>query len=202
MVRMNSIGLFLAAAGLSVATLAQAQAPAAPKPAAPGLGGPVIPGICFLSREAVLANSKVAVYASSRIKQIAAEAQAEIDRDRKPLEDQLNALRAQASKMPADQVRAQEKALADKFAPIQAKAELRKREIEKTRANALETISEQAQPQIASVYTQRGCGVLLDRNSALGGNFTNDLTPAVVAALDARLTSIPIERVTLAPGKP
>ncbi|OYW16585.1 MAG: outer membrane chaperone Skp [Novosphingobium sp. 12-64-8] len=202
MVRSYPFRFVLAAVlGMAVSQLAVAQAPAA-RPASPGLGGPVIPGVCFLSREAVLANSKVAVYASSRIKQITADAQAEIDRERKPLEDQLTALRAQASKLPADQLRAQEKALGEKFAPIQAKAELRKREIEKTRANALETISEQAQPQIAAVYTQKSCGVLFDRNMALGGNFTNDLTPAVVAALDGRLTSIPIERVTLAPGKP
>lgn len=198
--RKVSIRIVVAAASMGLAFAAQAQAPAAPKPAAPGLGGPVIPGVCFLSREAVLANSKVAVFASTRIKQITADAQAEIDRDRKPLEDQLTALRAQAAKLPADQLRAQEKAIADKFAPIQAKAEQRKREIEKTRANALETISEQAQPQIAAIYAQKGCGVLFDRNSALGGNFTNDLTPAVVAALDARLTTIPIERVTLPPA--
>ncbi len=164
-----------------------------------GLGGPAIPGVCMLSREAVLANSKVAVYATDRIKQLTAEAQAELDAERKPVDGEIAALRAQASKMTADQIRTQENALGAKLAPIQAKANLRRREIEKTRADTLATISAQAQPLIAAVYTQKGCGLLLDRNTLLGGNFANDLTAAVVAALDAKLTSIPIQRATLPP---
>jgi len=50
---------------------------------------------------------------------------------------------------------------------------------------------------IAAVYTQKGCGLLLDRNTVLGGNMGNDLTAAVVAGLDARLTSITIQREDL-----
>jgi Skp family chaperone for outer membrane proteins len=192
----------LAASLLTASAQAQASAQvAAPAQAqsAGGLGGPVVPGVCFLSREGVLANSKVAIYAAERIKQITAEAQAEVDADRKPLDAELAGLRAQAAKMTPDQIRAQQQALGSKFAPIQAKADQRKREIEKTRLDALATISAQSQPLIAAAYAQKGCGVLLDRGSVLGGNFTNDLTPAVVAALDARLTSIPIQRATLAP---
>jgi len=154
----------------------------------------------MLSREAVLANSKVAVYATDRIKQLTAEAQAELDAERKPVDGEIAALRAQAAKMTADQIRAQENALSAKLAPIQAKANLRRREIEKTRADTLAAISAQAQPLIAAVYTQKGCGLLLDRNTLLGGNFGNDLTAAVVAALDAKLTSIPIQRATLPPA--
>jgi len=190
-----SVLLIAAVAPLAAQAQAQAQAPVAP--AAPTLGGPLIAGVCLLSREAVLANAKVGVYASQRIRQLTEEAQAEVNADRRPIEADLAALRAQAAKLAPEQRAAQEKALAARFAPIQTKAEQRTREIEKTRAKAIDTIGQQLQPVIAAVYTQKGCGLLLDRNTVLGGNMGNDLTAAVVAGLDARLTSITIQREDL-----
>ncbi|MBX9883448.1 MAG: OmpH family outer membrane protein, partial [Novosphingobium sp.] len=180
-------------------------AAAAPAPAAPTLGGPLIPGVCLLSREGVLANAKVGVYASQRIRQLTEEAQAEVNADRKPIEADLAALRAQAPKLTPEQRAAQEKALAARFAPVQAKADQRTREIEATRVKAVDAIGLQLQPVIAAIYTQKGCGLLFDRNTVLGGNLGNDLTAAVVAGLDARLTSITIERENLpapAPAAP
>ena len=203
MIRSISTSSFAAAATLLAlipltSSAAQTQAPAQTQ--AGGFGGPVVPGVCLLSREAILANSKVAVYAAERVRQLTAEAQAEVDAERKPVDAQIAALRAQAAKMTPDQIRAQEKALGEKLAPIQAKAELRRREIEKTRADAIATISTQIQPLVAAASAQKGCGLLFDRGSLLGGNFANDLTATVVAALDAKLTSIPIQRATLPPA--
>lgn len=191
---------------LSVAPLS-AQAPAAaPIPAAPSLGGPLIPGLCLLSREAVLANSKVGAYAAARVRQLTEEAQAEVNADRRPIKAELATLRAQAAKMTPEQRAAQEKALAARFAPVQTKAEQRTREIERTRTKALDAIGQQVQPVIAAVYTQKGCGLLVDRNSVLGGNMGNDLTAAVISGLDARLTSLTIQREdlsgTAAAGRP
>jgi Skp family chaperone for outer membrane proteins len=177
----------------------------APQPAVvpAGLGGPVVPGICLLSREAVLTGSKVGINASEQVRQITAQAQAEVDALRKPVDAEIAAARAQAAKMPPDQVRAQEKALGAKLAQVQARAEQRRREIEKTRIDAIGVISAQAQPLIAAAYTQKGCGLLFERGTLLGGNFANDITAAVVNALDAKLTTIPIQRATLpATAKP
>lgn len=191
--------LSLGGAALAPTALAQSAPPPAAD-AAQGLGGPLVPGVCLLAREAVIANSKVGVAAAARLKQIAAEAQAEIDAERKPLEAQATVLRAQSPTLTPDQRRAQEKALSDKFAPIQAKADLRSREIERTRAKAIEAISAQAQPVIAAVYKDKGCGLLFDRASVLGGNYGNDLTAAVVSGLDAKITALDIRRETLPPA--
>ncbi len=187
------------AAIASFGSAALAQAPSAPTPAA-GLGGPLVPGVCLLAREAVIANSKVGIAAAARIKQLSVEAQAEVDAERKLLEAQVTVLRAQSATLTPDQRRTQEKALSEKFAPIQAKADLRSREIERTRAKAVEAISVQAQPVIAAVYKEKGCGLLLDRNSVLGGNYGNDLTASVVAGLDAKVTALDIRRESLPPA--
>jgi Skp family chaperone for outer membrane proteins len=80
---------------------------------------------------------------------------------------------------------------------MQQKAELRSRELEATRLKALERIAVEAQPLIAEVYRAHNCGLLFAREAMLGGNTAADITPAVVQALDAKLTTISFERETL-----
>lgn len=176
---------------------AQTAAPATPPGANPGLGGPVVAGVCLLSREAVFANAKIGVAATARLQQLATEAQAEVDAERRPIEADLTAFRTEAPRLTADQRQTREQTLAERLAPVQAKAQQRSREIDATRAKALERVSTEAQPVIAQVYRQRNCGLLFDRNGALGGNFANDLTAAVVQALDARISNISFNREIL-----
>jgi Skp family chaperone for outer membrane proteins len=64
----------------------------------------------------------------------------------------------------------------------------------------MEMIASEAQPVIASAYKDRNCGLLLDRTNVLGGNLANDLTVAVVQGLDAKITTINVQRETVAPA--
>lgn len=73
---------------------------------------------------------------------------------------------------------------------VQTDQQAKARQLETTRAKAMEQIAGYAQPVIASVYSSKNCGVLFDRNAVLGGNMTNDLTAAVVQGLDAKITTI------------
>jgi len=188
---------FLAA--LTLVAVAGAALPAAAQQAQ-SLGGPVIPGVCLLSREAVFANAAAGKAANARLQALAAAAQAEIETERQPLEAQLRALEGQADNA-ARRQRAEE--LAAQWQALQQKAAHASQEVEATRIKAMERIANEAQPMIAQVYAAKACGLLLDRNTALGGNFANDLTADVVQALDARLSSITFERERLpqAPGR-
>jgi Skp family chaperone for outer membrane proteins len=188
---------FLAA--LTLVAVAGVALPAAAQQAQP-LDGPVIPGVCLLSREAVFANAAAGKAASARLQALAAAAQAEIETERQPLEAQLRALEGQADNA-ARRQRAEE--LAAQWQALQQKAAHASQEVEATRIKAMERIANEAQPMIAQVYAAKACGLLLDRNTALGGNFANDLTADVVQALDARLSSITFERERLlqAPGR-
>lgn len=188
---------FLAA--LTLAAVAGVALPAAAQQAQP-LGGPVIPGVCLLSREAVFANAAAGKAASARLQELAAAAQAEIETERQPLEAQLRALEGQADNA-ARRQRAEE--LGAQWQALQQKAAHASQEVEATRIKAMERIANEAQPMIAQVYAAKACGLLLDRNTALGGNFANDLTADVVQALDARLSSVTFERERLpqAPGR-
>ncbi|AHE53248.1 OmpH family outer membrane protein [Sphingomonas sanxanigenens] len=176
---------------LLAATGAAAQTPA---PAGQPLGGPVIPGVCLLSREAIFANAAVGKAASTRLQELTRAAQAEIDAERKPLETEAKALEPLPDNA---QNKPKREALATRWQALQAKAAHNSREIEATRAKVLERIANDAQPVIAQVYGQKKCGLLFDRNTALGGNFTNDLTADVVRTLDAKVTTISFERERL-----
>lgn len=180
-------------AAMTLAAVAGAALPAAAQQAQP-LGGPVIPGVCLLSREAVFANAAAGKAASARLQELAAAAQTEIETERQPLEAQLRALEGQ----PDNAARRQRaETLAGQWQALQQKAAHASQEVEATRVKAMERIANEAQPAIAQVYAAKSCGLLLDRNSALGGNFANDLTAEVVQALDARLSTITFERERL-----
>jgi len=180
-------------AALTLVTVAGVALPAAAQQAQP-LGGPVIPGVCLLSREAVFANATAGKAASARLQDLAAVAQTEIETERQPLEAELRALESQ----PDNAARRQRaETLAGQWQTLQQKAAHASQEVEATRVKAMERIANEAQPAIAQVYAAKACGLLLDRNSALGGNFANDLTAEVVQALDARLSTITFERERL-----
>lgn len=174
----------------------------APAQDAQPLGGPVIPGLCLLSREAVLKNAKIALAADVRLKQLGTQAQAEVDAQRNPVEAEIKAFQAAAASMKPEERAAREKALAAKLQPVQALAQQRTREMEATRAKATQRISNEAQPLIAQVYKQRNCGLLVNRGAVIGGNMANDLTAAVVQALDAKISTISFNREVLPAAAP
>lgn len=191
--------LVLAGAVTAAPALAQQAAPAAP--ATQPLGGSAIPGLCLLSRQAIFANAVVGKAASTRLAQLTREAQAEVDAERKPLDTDIQAFQAEAARLAPAQRTQREQALQPRLQAVQAKTQQRSREIEATREKAMATIAGYAQPVIAQVYTQHKCGLLVDRNSVLGGNMSNDLTPEVVKGLDAKVTTISFNRETL-PAQP
>lgn len=191
--------LLATASAASAQTIGGSGQAAAPAPQSQPLGGPVIAGVCLLSREAIFANAAVGRAASARLQELTQAAQAEIDQQRTPLETEARAIEGQPDNAQTRQRRQQ---LAQRWQALQQTAEHNSREIEATRANAMNRIATETQPVIAQVYGQKNCGLLFDRNSALGGNFANDLTADVVRGLDARIQTITFERERLPQQQP
>jgi Skp family chaperone for outer membrane proteins len=183
---------------LTAAPLVAQSAPASQQ----GLGGPAVPGVCLLSREAIFANAKAGKAATARLQQLAEQAQAEVDTLRKPVETEVQALQAEAAKLSPEQRRTREQALAPRLKAVQDKTQHSIREIDATRAKAMARIAAALQPVIAKVYTAKNCGLLIDRNTVLGGNLNNDLTAAAVAALDGTMDTISFDREVLPAQNP
>lgn len=180
----------VAVASLATASTASAQT----APAAPQLGGPVIPGLCILGRDALFANAKVGQAANARLKVLSEQAQAEIDRERAPLDAEIKAFEAQAKTLTPAQVQERRAALATRLEALQRKAAIRSREIELTRQKATDRLGTEAEPVVAQVYKTRNCGALFSRDAMMGANPAMDITAAVIQALDARITTITLER--------
>lgn len=172
---------------------AAAQTPPAGQP----LGGNPVAGVCLLSREAVFANAKVGLAANARLKQLSDQAKAEIDAQSQPVNAEIQALQAEQAKLTPAQRQAKEQELTPKLKAVQDRAQQRSRELELTRQKAMAEIGGYAQPVIAAAYKAKGCGLLVNRDSVLGGNMANDLTPDVVKGLDAKVATISFDRATL-----
>jgi Skp family chaperone for outer membrane proteins len=171
-------------------------------PADPPLGGAPVPGVCLLSRPAVFANARVGIAATQRLKQLVEQVQAEIDGERKPVEADRKAFQAEQATLSPEQRQSRAQALDQRLQAVRQKTALRGREIEVTREKALARIVSAMQPLVQEAYHARTCGLLVDRGSVLGGNMTNDLTPAVIRGLDARMTAITFDRESLARSVP
>jgi Skp family chaperone for outer membrane proteins len=192
--------LALAALALLGAPRAQAgavpaSAPAAPPPptasapvpaAAPTrLAGPLVAGVCLLSQEGLITGSKLGQAAAAHLQELGQKSQAELVAEQTRLQARGKALEAKRATLTPLQLEAQGKALNERAQALQAEAGERRSQLEAAKSKALSGVIEHAQPFIAQAYAAHGCGLLLAREAALAGNFGNDLTPEVIAALDA-----------------
>lgn len=177
------IAALIAVAGLSAM-------PVSPARAAEELGGNPVPGVCMLSREAVFAQSKVGEAASTRLGQLADQARTQLVNKRKPIDADLKSFKDKAPSLTEEQRKTQGAALHDRMQAFQTEAGELNQRIELTRGEAMERIGAEAQPIVAELYKSHQCGLLLNRDSVLSGNMTNDLTAGVVQGLDRKITTI------------
>jgi len=178
---------FLLFLGAACATGAQA----APAPQT-SFGGPNIPGVCILDQQAVFSTSKVGVFANTHYKQMHDGAQAAVNAQEAKIVADAKTL--QAKKLQGTALQQAQQGLAKRFSDLRAKAAKDSQDLEATRQAAVVKISAAAQPFIKQVYDQRKCGLLLARSSVLAGNGGMDITAAVISGLDAKVTTIPLDK--------
>lgn len=154
------------------------------------LGGSPVTGICLLSREAIFAQAQVGKVASQRLQQLAEQARSQLAEQRKPLDADIQSFQQKSASLSEAQRQQQGEALQKRVQAFQLQSRDVGQRIELTRSKALQRIGEAAQPILASSYKSHRCGLLLNRDSVLGGNMANDLTTEVVQGLDRKLTTI------------
>jgi Skp family chaperone for outer membrane proteins len=205
----------LTAAVLLAAPAARAQAPATPASAAPAAPvalaapavaapgapavalttpaaskGPLIPGVCLLSQEALITRSKVGQAATARLRELASQVQANLNGEKARLEARGKALNDKRATLTPLQIQAQSQALNQSAQALQTKAGERSQQIDATKTRVLNRVLQEAQPFVAQAYAAHACGLLFTREAVLTGNLGNDLTDEVLAALDAKGTPI------------
>ncbi|NII11281.1 OmpH family outer membrane protein [Oleiagrimonas sp. C23AA] len=172
-----------AAAGLSLAAVMPAQAQQS-------LGGNAVPGVCMMSRQEVIGTSKVGQAADARLKQLAENARQQLDKDREPLRKDIQAFQSKAGSMSEAERKKQGQALQERMQHFQQKAHDLGERVQLTRGKVMQRIGNDAEPVVQQVYKQHHCGLLLDRDSVLGGNMSHDITDDVVKGLNAKTKTI------------
>jgi Skp family chaperone for outer membrane proteins len=194
-------GVCAAAVALTAATGAFAQAAAPAAPAAPAAQtvthGPALPGVCIVSIENAIGGSTVGKYVDSRIQQIVAQVNAELNGEKTAIDNDAKALDARRATLDQNSLEQQAAALQVRANALQRKAQLRDREVQATEQKAVSRIGQEMEPLIRQVYQQRTCSLLLQRTAVVIANPAMDITPAVVTALNGKITQFTFDRERL-----
>jgi Skp family chaperone for outer membrane proteins len=197
---MNSkiIAVACAAAALGVAAPAFAQQAAAPAAAAPAVthGAPPA-GLCILSIQGAIGGSTVGRYVDTRLQQIIGQVNAELNGERTAIETESRTLQTQSATLDRTTLEQRGAALQVRVNALQRKAAQREQEVSATEQKAVGRVGQEMEPLIRQAYQQKGCAVLLNRESIVIANPAMDLTPAVVTALNAKITQFTFDRERL-----
>jgi len=196
----SALALALAGAAPAFAQqpAAAAPAPAAAAPAAPAVThGPPVPGLCIVSVENAIGASTVGKYVNTRLQQLVAQVNAELNAEKTSLENDAKALDGQRATLDQNTFEQRAAALQVRNNALQRKAQLRDQEIQATEQKAINRVGVEMEPLIRQAYQQKQCSMLINRNSIILGNPAADITPAVVTALNAKITQFAFDRERL-----
>ena len=191
--KLIAIGAFALASLTASAALAQTQGPANP--------GPAIPGVCVYFNQRVLAQSTVGQAVQTRMEQLAQEVQGELQPYATAIQTEAQALQQGAATIPADQMNQRRQQLQTRIQEAQQLEGTRDNELRYTLAQQRQKISEAIEPLLVAVYQEKGCGIMIDRESVFIMNPAMDVTATVIQRLNAQLPTLSFNRMPV-PAQP
>jgi Skp family chaperone for outer membrane proteins len=173
----------LAAVGIaSIAALVHAQS-----------FGPPTAGICFLSRERVLDQSKAGVAANARLAMFSRAVDQELAGERTAIAADANVLQIQKPVIDEAVYQQRAGALALRAQSFDALQSTRNDQIARTRTEVTARILSETARGLAAIISERGCSAVLESSGAYAVSPRMDLTAEVLAGLDTRLPTITFE---------
>jgi outer membrane protein len=185
--------LAVAAAGTS-ALAQQATKPAA----APTIShGPALANVCILNRDQVLGASSVGKAIDTRLQQLNSQVEAELKTEATAINNEAKTLDTQRSTLDPNAFEKRQADLQVRANAFERKRQQRAREMQETQQKALGRFEQEMAPAITQVYQQKQCSLLLERAAVVLANPAMDVTPQVIAALNARITTFTFDRERL-----
>ena len=172
-----------------VATAASAQNPGPTNP------GPVIPGVCVYFNQQLMAQSTAGQAVQARMQQLATEVQGEITPYATAIQTEAQALQAGASTIPAADQQTRRQALQQRVSEAQQLEQTRSDELRYTLQEQRRLISAAVEPILVAVYQEKGCGIMLDRESVFIMNPAMDVTADVITRLNTALPTLSFNRL-------
>jgi Skp family chaperone for outer membrane proteins len=182
-----AIGAFALASLVASAAAAQTQGPQNP--------GPVIPGVCVYFNQQLLATSTAGQSVQARMEQLATEVQGELAPYATAIQTEITSL--QQGGQAADPDGARRTALQARITEAQTLEQTRQDELRYTLSEQRRLISAQVEPILVAVYQERGCGILIDRESVFILNPAMDVTDVVIQRLNTALPTLTFNRMPI-----
>lgn len=157
--------------------------------------------ICTLSRSTVLADSLLGQKSSKRLQQLIGQANDQLAGARKALAKDVAAFAQTSKSLGKEERAARQQALRQRQQAIATKAKQLDARVRYTRSAVTQRINGQIDPLLDAIYAEQSCSVLLERGVVLRGNQGNDLTAAVISALNNQASTISFGLLVL-PGEP
>jgi len=185
--KLFAIGAVALASLVASAASAQTAGPAKP--------GPAIPGVCVYFNQQLMAQSTVGQSVQTRMQQLATEVQGEITPYGTAIQSEAQALQAGASTIPAAEQQTRRQALQQRVNEAQQLEQTRSEELRYTLSEQRRLISVAVEPLLVAIYQEKGCGIMLDRESVFIMNPAMDVTADVIARLNTSLPSLSFNRL-------
>ncbi len=192
--KLLAIGAVALASLVATAASAQTAGPANP--------GPVIPGVCVYFNQRLLAQSTAGVAVQTRVEALAKEVEGELTPYATAIQTEAQALQAGQATIPADQMNQRRQALQQRIQEAQALEQTRQEELRYTLSEQRRQISAAVEPVLVAVYQEKGCGILIDRESVFIMNPAMDVTDVVIQRVNAALPTLTFNRMPVPVQQP
>lgn len=192
--KLYALGAFALASLVAGAASAQTQGPQNP--------GPVIPGVCVYFNQRAMAQSTAGQAVSTRMEQLAQEVRGELQPYATAIQTEAQALQAGAQTIPADQMNQRRQALQQRVQEAQQLEGTRDNELRYTLSEQRRKMTEALEPILVQVYQERGCGIMVDRESVFMMNPAMDVTDLVIQRLNAALPTLSFNRMAVPVQQP
>ena len=177
-----------------IAGLSAGVAMASPALSEELVGGPAIPGVCVLNREAVFTASLVGKDVTRQYQASRDAAQAAVKAEEAKLAGDAKTLEGMKETLSEDQYQTRLRDLVARQQGLRLEASQKSQDLEAMRISVVKRIAEAAQPFVASSYGKYRCSLLLSRDAVLAGNPGMDVTTDVISGLDGKITTMKFER--------
>lgn len=159
--------------------------------------GPAIPGVCVYHHDRLLAQSTAGQSVATGMQRLQQEVQAELAPYEQFIQSESQQLQQGRGTIPQADFATREQALATRYQEARNLAQTREGELRYTQAIQLQQIAQAADPVILALYTERGCGILISRDTVLRVNPTMDITEAAIQRVNAALPSLSFTRMAV-----
>jgi len=192
--KLFAIGAFALASLVASAAVAQTAGPSNP--------GPVIPGVCVYFNQRLLAQSTAGQAVQARMTQLSQEVQGELAPYASSIQTEIQALQTSGASLPEAERNSRSQALQQRIQEAQQLEQTRDNELRYTLSEQRRLISVAVEPILVAIYQERGCGILLSRESVFMMNPAMDVTDLAIQRVNTALPTLSFNRLPVPVQQP